>query len=74
MTDIILRPIPVGTDICLWDPTAFDDCTPVVPPIDTGGGGIDSPFRQPRKPRLVKTHEEDDLEIIRILAGFLGHN
>ena len=74
MIDIILRPIPAGTDICLWDPTAFDDCSTTPPPIDTGGGGVDSPFRQRRRPPLVKTHEEDDLEIIRILAGFLGHN
>ena len=63
--------------------------TPIVPPpeyLSPGGGGWRSPFERvkpqpPRrpvvetvKPDLVKIQEADDIEVVRILCAFLGHN
>lgn len=99
-TDIILWPINAGTDICLYDPAEFDDCTPVVPPTPPRGPGggmviwrgpkqktqkfpwekvktLSPTRRQPlpeSKSNLVKRQQADDLEVVRILAAFLGHN
>lgn len=71
-TDIILRPVPLGHDICLWDPTEFDDCTPVIPPtplpISPGGGGGFVPWNL----RWDDEPEDDDLEIVQILTYWLN--
>ena len=46
--DIILRPVPLGQDICLWPPLEVDDCTPVVPPSSGGSAGGAATWHGPR--------------------------
>lgn len=97
-TDIILRPITAGLDICVWPIGEVDDCTPYVPPGGGGGGGgggvvwhrpthrgRKSPWEKAktfeptyrRDPdaakRILELQAEDDLDVVRLLAIFLGH-
>ena len=68
--DVILRPVPAGHDVCLWDPAEFDDCSPVVPPPAGGGGGGFLPWNL--RWEGEKPDEDDDLEIVQILTYWLN--
>jgi hypothetical protein len=83
--DIILHEIPVGNDICLYDPSEFEVCS--TPSTccgvnGNGGGGITLIKERKKSNRSKKLAEEkalrelqeaDDLECVMAILAFLSH-